>query len=179
MIRRPTAARSPPRIVGCCSALGPTASRSSGHRTAPGVGASVAAPLDGATGVASSFAAPARVGCRDGRGVRWHPAGPGQSVLQNGHTEVWGSSGMGKTQFAMSLLGQLSRHSGSRFGIADFKNDYSDDTGFPQFAAAEFLDLWNGGAPYNPLSARRRQRAGNSERRHRTAGCRRRGPPLG
>ena len=84
--------------------------------------------------------------------VRWHPAGPGQSVLQNGHTEVWGSSGMGKTQFAMSLLGQLSKFSGSRFGIADFKNDYSDDAGFPSFADAQFIDLWNEGAPYNPLA---------------------------
>jgi hypothetical protein len=52
----------------------------------------------------------------------------------------------------MSLLGQLAHHSGSRFGIADFKNDYSDDTGFPNYADAEFLDLWNGGAPYNPLA---------------------------
>jgi hypothetical protein len=59
---------------------------------------------------------------------------------------------MGKTQFAMGLLAQLSRHSGSRFGIADFKNDYSDDTGFPAFAAAEFVDLWDVGAPYNPLA---------------------------
>lgn len=106
----------------------------------------------GATGVASSFTAPLLgwdAATREP--VHWHPAGPGQSALQNGHTEVWGSSGMGKTQFTMSLLGQLSRHSGSHFGIADFKNDYSDDTGFPQFAAAEFLDLWHGGAPYNPL----------------------------
>lgn len=84
--------------------------------------------------------------------VRWHPAGPGQNVLQNGHTEIWGSSGMGKTQFAMSLLAQLALHSGTRFGIADFKNDYSDDTGFPGQAGAEFLDLWNTGAPYNPLA---------------------------
>ncbi|MBA8964949.1 hypothetical protein JOJ86_006227 [Rhodococcus percolatus] len=87
-----------------------------------------------------------------GEEIRWHPAGSGQGVLQNGHTEIWGSSGMGKTQFAMSLLGQLSKHSGSRFGIADFKNDYSDDTGFPSFADAHFLDLWNDGAPYNPLA---------------------------
>jgi len=87
-----------------------------------------------------------------GEEVRWHPAGPGQDVLQNGHTEIWGSSGMGKTQFAMSLLAQLARHSGTRFGIADFKNDYSDDTGFPSQAGAEFLDLWNTGAPYNPLA---------------------------
>ena len=84
--------------------------------------------------------------------MRWHPAGPGQEVLQNGHAEIWGSSGMGKTQFVMSLLAQLSHHSGSRFGIADFKNDYSGDTGFPAYADAEFLDLWNGGAPYNPLA---------------------------
>jgi hypothetical protein len=83
--------------------------------------------------------------------VLWHPAGAGQD-LNNGHVEVWGSSGMGKTQFVMSLLAQLSRHSGSKFGIADFKNDYSGDTGFPAFADAEFLDLWTTGAPYNPLA---------------------------
>lgn len=87
-----------------------------------------------------------------GEAVSWHPAGPGQDVLQNGHAEIWGSSGMGKTQFVMSLLGQLSHLSGSKFGIADFKNDYSDDAGFPSFADAEFLDLWNTGALYNPLA---------------------------
>jgi len=87
-----------------------------------------------------------------GEELRWQPAGPGQHVLQNGHMEIWGSSGMGKTQFAMSLLAQLAHHSGSRFGIADFKNDYSDATGFPAFANAEFIDLWNTGAPYNPLA---------------------------
>ncbi|GAB2983961.1 ATP-binding protein [Actinotalea caeni] len=84
--------------------------------------------------------------------IRWHAAGTGQTALQNGHTEIWGSSGMGKTQFAMSLLGQLAKFSGSRFGIADFKNDYSDDTGFPAFADARFIDLWNEGAPFNPLA---------------------------
>ncbi|MBY6682322.1 ATP-binding protein [Rhodococcus sp. BP-316] len=87
-----------------------------------------------------------------GEEVRWHPAGPGQSELQNGHTEVWGSSGMGKTQFVMSLLGQLSIKGSSRFGIADFKNDYSADTGFPAYANSEFIDLWNDGAKYNPLA---------------------------
>jgi hypothetical protein len=86
-----------------------------------------------------------------GEAALWHPAGIRQDLL-NGHVEVWGSSGMGKTQFVMSLLAQLSWHSGSRFGIADFKNDYSDDTGFPAFASAEFLDLWDSGAPYNPLA---------------------------
>lgn len=84
--------------------------------------------------------------------VYWHPAGSGQSVLQNGHTEVWGSSGMGKTQFTMALLAQLARRGGSHFGIADFKNDYSEQNGFPDFADAQFLDLWNGGAHYNPLA---------------------------
>jgi hypothetical protein len=109
-----------------------------------------AAPVEGAA--PPSFAAPV-LGwdTATGEEVRWHPAGPGQDLL-NGHIEVWGSSGMGKTQFAMSLLAQLSWHSGSRFGIADFKNDYSNDTGFPAFAAAEFLDLWEVGAPYNPLA---------------------------
>ena len=81
----------------------------------------------------------------------WHPAGEDRDP-QNGHIEIWGSSGMGKTQFTMSLLAQLARHSGSHFGIADFKNDYSSDTGFPELAQAEFLDLWSTGAPYNPLA---------------------------
>ena len=87
-----------------------------------------------------------------GEEIRWHAAGPEQRALQNGHMEVWGSSGMGKTQFTMSFLAQLSMSSGSHFGIADFKNDYSDDTGFPDFGNATFVDLWNGGAPYNPLA---------------------------
>lgn len=84
--------------------------------------------------------------------IRWHPAGVGQDVLQNGHVEIWGSSGMGKTQFVMTLLAQLSRRSGTHFGIADFKNDYSDANSFPEFADAEFLDLWEEGAAYNPLA---------------------------
>jgi hypothetical protein len=86
-----------------------------------------------------------------GQEVRWHPAGPEQT-LSSGHLEVWGTSGMGKTQFAMSLLAQLSHRSGSKFGIADFKNDYSDETGFPAFADADFLDLWDNGVSYNPLA---------------------------
>lgn len=119
------------------------------------------APEDGVHGSASAsptsdpaaFVAPVLGWDADtGVEVCWHPAGPGQTQLQNGHTEIWGSSGMGKTQFAMSLLGQLSRLGGSRFSIADFKNDYSDDTGFPRFADARFIDLWDGGAPYNPLA---------------------------
>ena len=123
-------------------------------------GTAVEEPEDNATGSAiladdassSAFEAPV-LGwdAATGEQVLWHPAGPHQDLL-NGHVEVWGSSGMGKTQFAMSLLAQLSRHSGSRFGVADFKNDYGDDTGFPAFAGAEFLDLWDVGAPYNPLA---------------------------
>ena len=122
-----------------------------------GHGPAAASQHDSGTGVASgsrsSFVAPI-LGwdAATGEPVMWHPAGPGQSVLQNGHTEVWGSSGMGKTQFTMTLLAQLARRGGSHFGIADFKNDYSEQNGFPDFADAEFLDLWNGGAPYNPLA---------------------------
>jgi hypothetical protein len=125
----------------------------SGQTAAVGLEHAAPQPVAPVGGVASSsFTAPV-LGWDTvtGEKVLWHPAGPSQDLL-NGHVEVWGSSGMGKTQFAMSLLAQLSRHSGSRFGIADFKNDYSDDTGFPAFAAAEFLDLWEVGAPYNPLA---------------------------
>jgi hypothetical protein len=86
-----------------------------------------------------------------GEEVYWHPARDDRGP-QNGHMEIWGSSGMGKTQFTMSLLAQLARHSGSHFGVADFKNDYGPDTGFPQLAHAQFLDLWTTGAPYNPLA---------------------------
>lgn len=102
---------------------------------------------------ATAFSAPV-LGWDDssGEAVSWHPAGPGQDLLQNGHIEIWGSSGMGKTQFVMSLLAQLIRHTGSRVGILDFKNDYSDDTGFPSFGDAEFIDLWDKGAKYNPLA---------------------------
>lgn len=81
--------------------------------------------------------------------VYWHAAGP-DAQLDNGHTEIWGASGSGKTQFTMSLLGQLAASSGVKFGIADFKNDYSDD--FPARTDAQFIDLWNDGAPYNPLA---------------------------
>lgn len=86
--------------------------------------------------------------------LRWHAAGGGPDALRNGHTEIWGSSGMGKTQFTMGLLAQLSHHSGSRFGVADFKNDYhvSGDVDFPRMAAAQFIDLWAEGAPFNPLA---------------------------
>jgi hypothetical protein len=85
--------------------------------------------------------------------VRWRAAGD-DAELDNGHTEIWGASGAGKTQFTMALLAQLAAHSGARFGIADFKNDYSDDTSdrFPKRTGARFIDLWGAGAPFNPLA---------------------------
>lgn len=85
--------------------------------------------------------------------VRWRAAGA-DAELDNGHTEIWGASGAGKTQFTMALLAQLAAHSGARFGIADFKNDYSDDSSdrFPERTGARFIDLWDTGAPFNPLA---------------------------
>jgi hypothetical protein len=50
----------------------------------------------------------------------------------------------------MALLAQLAHGSGAHFGIADFKNDYAGD--FPRLASAKFIDLWEDGAPYNPLA---------------------------
>jgi len=131
----------------------PAAEAAAVEQQQPARDSAAAAPQPAAAPTPKEFVAPL-LGwdAATGEEVRWHPAGPGQDLLQNGHTEIWGSSGMGKTQFAMSLLAQLARHSGTRFGIADFKNDYSDDTGFPSQAGAEFLDLWNTGAPYNPLA---------------------------
>ncbi len=90
-----------------------------------------------------------------GEEVRWHAAGPEAELagLDNGHTEIWGASGAGKTQFTMALLAQLATHGGARFGIADFKNDYSDDSSdrFPERTGARFIDMWEG-APFNPLA---------------------------
>ena len=81
--------------------------------------------------------------------IRWYAAGP-EATLPNGHMEIWGSSGAGKTQFTMSLLAQLSRHGASHFGIADFKNDYGGT--FPDEVGAAFIDMWDEGAPFNPLA---------------------------
>jgi type IV secretory pathway VirB4 component len=64
--------------------------------------------------------------------------------------EVWGSSGAGKTQFIMGLLLQLSKKNSCRFGIADFKNDYGGP--FLEKTGTAFFDLWDAGAPYNPLA---------------------------
>ena len=83
-----------------------------------------------------------------GTEIRWKAAGEG--ALPNGHIEIWGSSGAGKTEFTKSLLAQLAAHSGAHFGVADFKNDYGGD--FASQAGARFIDLWEAGAPYNPLA---------------------------
>lgn len=83
-----------------------------------------------------------------GEAVVWNAAGEGG--LPNGHVEIWGSSGAGKTEFTKSLLTQLAALSGAHFGVADFKNDYGGQ--FPADAGAEFIDLWAAGAPYNPLA---------------------------
>lgn len=115
-----------------------------------GVGAPAAADAEPGGGL-PAFAPPVigwdLVG---GEEVRWTAAGEEGARLGNGHVEIWGSSGAGKTQFTMALLAQAARHSGTRFAIADFKNDYGGT--FPGESGAEFLDLWNEGAPYNPLA---------------------------
>lgn len=85
--------------------------------------------------------------------LRWEASGQRGADLGNGHIEIWGSSGMGKTQFTMCLVTQLSRFTGTRFAIADFKNDYSPDSNdFPNASGAQFMDLWDEGAPFNPLA---------------------------
>jgi hypothetical protein len=82
-----------------------------------------------------------------GDAIAWRVIGEG--ALSNGHVEIYGTSGAGKTQFIKSLLAQL--HSmGSHFGVCDFKNDYGDD--FPARTGATFYDLWNDTVPYNPLA---------------------------
>ncbi len=82
-----------------------------------------------------------------GEPVSWRVTGPG--ALSNGHVEIYGTSGAGKTQFVMSLLAQL-KDMGSHFGVCDFKNDYAAD--FPDRAHARFFDLWSESLPFNPLA---------------------------
>lgn len=113
-----------------------------------------AEPAEGSDSPSESFVAPI-LGwdSASNEEVRWRAAGE-DAELDNGHTEIWGASGAGKTQFTMALLAQLATHSGARFGIADFKNDYSDDSSdrFPERTGARFIDLWDTGAPFNPLA---------------------------
>lgn len=85
--------------------------------------------------------------------VVWRVAG--EDSLSNGHVQIWGSSGAGKTQFVKMVLAQLALGNGARFGVADFKNDYGPTAteDFPASVDAAFLDLWGRpGAPYNPLA---------------------------
>jgi hypothetical protein len=82
-----------------------------------------------------------------GTPVEWRVSGA--EALSNGHIEVYGTSGAGKTQFIMSLLAQMGGM-GARFGVCDFKNDYGDD--FPAQIGAEFYDLWENPLPFNPLA---------------------------
>jgi hypothetical protein len=79
----------------------------------------------------------------------WSVHGP-EAKLPNGHIEIFGSSGSGKTQFVKALLAQLASTIGATFCITDFKNDYADT--FPEEVNAEYYDLWNSGSPYNPLA---------------------------
>jgi hypothetical protein len=82
-----------------------------------------------------------------GEPVEWHISG--SDALSNGHIEVYGTSGAGKTQFIMSLLSQLGAQ-GARFGVCDFKNDYGAE--FPSEVGARFYDLWESPLPFNPLA---------------------------
>jgi len=89
-----------------------------------------------------------------GEPLLWKGAG-GPGGLSNGHLQIWGSSGVGKTQFIKSLLSQLAGGSGTNFAIADFKNDYSPEAGedFITATGAHFVDMWGKpGAPFNPLA---------------------------
>ena len=79
--------------------------------------------------------------------IEWRVTGSG--ALSNGHVEIYGTSGAGKTQFVMSLLTQL-KGMGSNFGVCDFKNDYASD--FPGRTGASFFDLWQSPLPFNPLA---------------------------
>ena len=64
--------------------------------------------------------------------------------------EIYGTTGAGKTQFIKSVLKQLGA-AGAHFSICDFKNDYEDGN-FPEKIGATFYDLWDVGAPFNPLA---------------------------
>ena len=96
-----------------------------------------------------------RVGAYPELGWDWETGNPvewkvtGEGALSNGHIEIYGTSGAGKTQFIMSLLAQL-RAMGSHFGVCDFKNDYGEE--FPARTGAKFYDLWHETVPYNPLA---------------------------
>jgi DNA helicase HerA-like ATPase len=84
--------------------------------------------------------------------VEWRVSGP--NALNNGHVEVYGRSGYGKTQFVKSLLVQL-RGAGSHFSVCDFKDDYGVDdygTDFPAAVGAQFFELYEAPVPFNPMA---------------------------
>lgn len=88
----------------------------------------------------------------DGSQLTWRVVGEG--ALANGHVEVYGTSGSGKTQFVKSLLAQM-QGMGSKFGVLDFKDDYGLDNHnnyFPDEVGARLFELWSDPVPYNPLA---------------------------
>jgi hypothetical protein len=92
------------------------------------------------------------VNASTGEPVQWRVTGAG--ALDNGHVEVYGSSGSGKTQFVKSLLAQL-RAMGSSFTVCDFKDDYGIDshgTDFPAAIGAELFKVAETSLPYNPMA---------------------------
>jgi hypothetical protein len=108
----------------------------------------VAAPAEG-TGSAPPSPVHPSLGwdAATGEEIEWRVTGP--DALSNGHMEIYGTSGAGKTQFVMSLLMHL-RGIGSRFGVCDFKSDYGGT--FPDRSGATFYDLWEESLPFNPLA---------------------------
>jgi len=92
------------------------------------------------------------VNASTGEPVEWRVSG--KNALNNGHVEVYGRSGYGKTQLVKSLLAQL-RGAGSRFAVCDFKDDYGVDdygTDFPASVGARFFELYEAPVPFNPMA---------------------------
>lgn len=113
--------------------------------TAPGTG-----PRDGAD--------PPLLGIDADTGEQVHWRISGEGALDNGHIEIYGASGSGKTQFVKSLLAQLSGI-GSRFSVCDFKDDYGADaygTDFPVLVGAQHYSLSREPVPYNPMAGHSR-----------------------
>jgi hypothetical protein len=97
---------------------------------------------------------PAQLGVNASTGepVEWRVSGP--NALSNGHVEIYGQSGFGKTQLVKSLLAQL-RGAGSHFSVCDFKDDYGVDeygTDFPAAVGARFFELYAAPVPFNPMA---------------------------
>lgn len=105
------------------------------------------------------------VNASTGEPVQWRVTGPG--ALDNGHVEVYGSAGSGKTMFVKSLLAQL-RAMGSSFTVCDFKDDYGIDsygTDYPAAIGAERFKVAKTPLPYNPMAGH------NSTQREMTSYC--------